>query len=197
MPLGLASFWHTLSAWDEALFFLINRSQQNPLFDILMPFVTNKWNFIAPAAFLFLYLLFKEGKRGALLIFSTIVLVFLADGSATVLKGLFQRVRPCHVLEHVRTLVGCTSSFSTNRGTNIFALATLFAAYYRRVAIPAFTAAALVGYSQVYVGVHYPFDVLGGALLGVLLGLALAAISLKFYQRGVKSCSGSPTRAGS
>jgi len=78
----------------------------------------------------------------------------------------------------VRTLVGCTSSFAlpSNHATNTFALASFFASSYRRLAAPLFILAFLVGYSRIYVGVHYPFDVLGGAALGVILGLLVGAL---------------------
>jgi membrane-associated phospholipid phosphatase len=91
-------------------------------------------------------------------------------------------------LDGVRLLVGCSDSFSFPSGhaTNAFALAAFFATYYRRRAVLLFVMAALVGYSRIYVGVHYPLDVLGGAFLGVTFGLAVGVSSRKLVRRWLK-----------
>lgn len=173
-----ASFLQTLDRWDRSLFLLLNGSLVNDFFDLLMPFITNKWNFVIPLAFLFAYLFLKGGRSTRILLLFSLLLLLLADGSAAALKSLIQRPRPCQVLEQVRILVGCTSSFAlpSNHATNTFAIASFFASSYRRLAVPLFALAFLVGYSRIYVGVHYPLDVLGGAALGVVLGLLAGAL---------------------
>jgi membrane-associated phospholipid phosphatase len=114
-----------------------------------------------------------------------IVLVLCADGSATALRNLFHRIRPCHVLTGVRLLVGCTDSFSfpSNSAANVFALAAVVAVFHRKLAVPAFVTAAVVGCSRVYVGVHYPLDVFAGAWLGIAWGLAGATIIKRAFLR--------------
>lgn len=173
-----------ISAYDQALFFFINGSRQ-PQLDFLMPFITNKWNFVVPMLVIAAYSLVRGGRQGRLAIVVAIAVVLLADGSATALRNVFHRTRPCQALSGVHLLVGCTDSFSfpSNSAANVFALAVAVAIFYRKLAVPAFVAATLVGYSRVYVGVHYPLDVFGGALLGIGWGLAGAKIMRRAFLR--------------
>jgi len=114
-----------------------------------------------------------------------IPLVVLSDQlSSSVLKQLFDRARPCHtvngipIVPEVRLLVGCGSgrSFPSSHAVNNFAVATLFVMYYRRWGWAFFTWASLVALSRVAIGVHYPSDILGGALIGVILALGLVGL---------------------
>lgn len=171
--MSLVSVLQTVDAWDLNLFLFLNRSLENPFFDRLMPFVTHKWNFALPLAILYLYLLLTTGRRVRILLLSSLVLLLLAEGSATVFTSLFHRARPCRALVDVRLLAGCTSSssFPSHHAVNVFAVASFFASTYRRAVLPLSLLALLVGYSRIYVGVHYPLDILGGAVLGAGLGL--------------------------
>lgn len=196
----IVSLFQTLDAWDKGLFLFLNGSLENAFFDLLMPFLTEKWNFIIPLALVFLYLFLRGRRSMRVLLLSSLVLLLLADGSATALKSLFQRARPCQVLDHVRTLVGCSSSFAlpSNHATNIFAMASFFASSDRRLVVPLFVLAFLVGYSRIYVGVHYPLDVLGGAVLGIALGLLLGSLGRRILLRWDKRrpTSGGPSLEG-
>lgn len=162
------SWLEMLREWDEAGFYLINKSLRNPVFDLLMPFVTNKWNFVLPAAVLLSYVLLFRPKRDRVLALAAIAVILLADETSQLLKDLFQRTRPFHPLRDTTRLV--SFSFPSNHASNMFALAVFLTYNYPRSGWLCFPAAALVGYSRVYVGSHYPFDVLGGALWGALIG---------------------------
>lgn len=186
----LVSFLQTVDAWDMNLFLFLNRALENPFFDRLMPFVTHKWNFVLPMAILYLYLLLTTGRRVRILLLSSLVLLLLAEGSATVFTSLFHRARPCRTLEHVRLLAGCTSSssFPSHHAANVFVVASFFAYTYRWAVLPLSLLAFLVGYSRIYMGVHYPLGVLGGAVLGTGLGLLgglLAGRIILRYERRV------------
>lgn len=177
--MSLVSLLQTVDAWDKNLFLFLNRSLENPFFDRLMPFITHKWNFVLPLAILYLFLLLTSGRRVRILLLSSLVLLLLADGSATALTRSFYRARPCRALEHMRLLIGCSSSssFPSHHAANVFAVASFLVYTYRRTVIPLTLLAFLVGYSRIYVGVHYPLDVLGGAALGTGLGLLGAVLA--------------------
>ncbi len=162
-----------LREWDEAGFHLINGSLRNPIFDLLMPFVSNKWNFAIPVAVLLIYVLLFRPRRARLVVIFAIAVILLTDATSHILKDLFQRPRPFHPLGDATHLV--SFSFPSNHASNMFALATFLSYNYSRSGLLCFPLAALVGYSRIYVGSHYPFDVLGGALWGVLIGLLGAA----------------------
>jgi len=164
---------------DTALFQLINRGLQNIVFDVSMPVITDRYYFII--LILMAWLIIKNKKKALIPIVLTIISVALSDWTANILKHLIGRIRPCHVLEGARTLVGCTNSFSmpSNHAANSFAI--ILALSYlsgKWVRWTALTAALLVGLSRVYVGVHYPSDVLVGALIGI----AVSILVIKFYE---------------
>lgn len=103
--------------------------------------------------------------------------------SSNLFKEVFQRLRPCRdpdFLYNVRLVVdrcGGNFSFTSNHAANHFGMATFIMvtlrSYFKRWVWFAYLWAALIGYAQVYVGVHYPLDILGGAVIGVGYGWML------------------------
>lgn len=184
MPVPLC--FERLREWDIAGFHLIATNLQNGFFDSLMPFITDKWNFIAPLALLSLYLIFFRPRRDLILAISAVAVVLLADGTTQIFKDLVQRIRPCHVFQQVQLLHGavCTDSFSfpSNHASNTFALAAFISYNYRKLAIPSFLIAILVGYSRIYLTAHYPTDVLAGAAWGMLLGFTVAMVARRLMR---------------
>jgi 4-amino-4-deoxy-L-arabinose transferase-like glycosyltransferase/membrane-associated phospholipid phosphatase len=158
---------------DALLFFLVNLNLQNSFFDLVMPFITkNVWMIFLP---LFLWCAAKDRKTALLALVLGVGALLLADWTSNTLKHFFGRVRPCHMLDGVRLLVGCGESFSmpSSHAVNAFAFMTPFYLLLQRNRIRYLflVVAVTVGFSRVYVGVHYPSDVLAGALIGMLVSV--------------------------
>jgi undecaprenyl-diphosphatase len=161
---------------DRTIFLLINRTLQNPIFDHLMPALSNKWLGFLVVAAVVPGLLMRYGRRVWPVIALAVLAVALSDLGSGLLKHAVERVRPCHVIAEVHLLAGCTRSFAmpSNHASNMFALAGVVGSLlpgWRWVLLPL---AGGVAYSRVYLGVHYPSDVLIGAICGVALGCGLA-----------------------
>ncbi len=164
----------TLQAIDTQLFFWINTGLANPVTDMLMPFVTNKWTWLPVWLLVLGGILWKGKRRDRWILLVALLSVFSADLFAfRVMKKNIERVRPCNALDNVHLLVrkSTSNSMPSNHAANFFALAMAFGFYYRRYRGLLFGLAALVGVSRIFVGVHYPFDVVMGALVGVIWAL--------------------------
>ena len=129
---------------------------------------------------LFIYLITKGKRRGQITVIILIAACGLADySSASILKPFFERLRPSHeMLDGIRILMGKGGKygFVSSHAANIFAAAVVFSYFYPKNKYIFFFIATLVSYSRVYVGVHYPGDVIFGGLLGY--GLAWIVLSL-------------------
>lgn len=177
--------FHSLLQWmiqlDVRLFYLLNDKAQNPVLDFLMPILTNLHYWRIPILLLALCLLIFGKKRGRIAVLLLVLGLTLSDQICnSVFKPLVGRMRPCNVLQNVHLLIGCSKAFSfpSSHATNIFTGMSLLAFVYPRLKIGLFIIAALVAYSRVYVGVHYPFDV----LVGTILGITCAVIIIVLYK---------------
>jgi undecaprenyl-diphosphatase len=185
-----------LAGWDTGLFLLISQGLRTEFLDALMPFVTNKWNFVVPVVLGATAVLLWGGKAGRVMLLGSGILLVASDQGGELLKQLFQRTRPCHVFPQVPPLVGCTGSYSfpSNHVLNLLPQAVLLAPRHRRLSWLVFALSVLVGYSRVYVGVHYPTDVLGSMVFGALFGcVALWAIRALFGEEAALAGAGRAT----
>jgi undecaprenyl-diphosphatase len=105
----------------------------------------------------------------------TVAAVYLADAAAGLLKALVDRPRPFVRYPEPKILVPRPhdASFPSGHAATSFAAATILSFAFPKAAPAFLVLAAAVAYSRVYVGVHYPLDVLGGAALGALVAIAL------------------------
>lgn len=169
---------HPLEALDTALFRLINQGLANPVFDRLMPWLSGNrwfvWLVLAGAA----WLIWRYRRRGALCV--AVLAIILPLGDTYVcrpLKAAIGRPRPFVTLPETRLLVGQGgrhASLPSSHAANWFAGAMIGWLFFRRSVRVTVPVACAVSFSRVYNGVHYPGDVLAGAILGA--GYAVAGV---------------------
>ena len=173
---------------DKVLFLLINGLLANPVTDAIMPVITN--DSILRTVFLLIIagLLWKgDRKQRWLVLFAGITMVITDQTAAGFLKPLIERARPCHLYpaENINLLVGCGSGYAmpSAHAANVFGQAALISAYVRFTRWPLYIFAVLVALSRVFVGVHYPADIIVGALIGLLAGKIIGSLFDLFNQK--------------
>ncbi len=163
-----------LKELDTSLFYFINVGLANPFFDFLMPLVTELKHW-APIYLLgFIFLIYKYRIRGLVIIILLLLTAGVSDQIGGLLKEHFQRLRPCWELQDINLLVPCGQgkSFPSNHATNNFGAAIILTYFFRNKWYYFYTCAFLVAISRIFIGVHYPLDILGGMALGSVVGLS-------------------------
>ena len=156
----------------------------------VMPFITDADNWILPILFLILYLGFFKGKKGKIALFLLIISLSLNDSiCAQILKPFFERVRPSHMsIEGLNLLVskGGKWSMPSNHASNMFSLAVILSYFYGRFKVILFFLATVIAISRVYVGVHYPGDVIIGAFIGYIISWTVITLWVIIKMRELK-----------
>ncbi|MFZ9718351.1 MAG: phosphatase PAP2 family protein [Chitinophagaceae bacterium] len=175
---------------DRGLFRLINGSWTHPLADQLFPLFRNAFFWAPVYLFLLFFVTLNFKKKGWWWCAFFLACFALTDSISTqVFKETFQRVRPCvdaFTAADARMLIPCSKSFGfvSSHATNHFGMAMFIFLTISSWQISrrwvVFLWAALVSYAQLYVGAHFPLDILGGALLGIIIGTLMAKAFKKF-----------------
>ncbi len=176
---------------DQSLFLFFN-SHHSPFWDNLMWLISAKYTWI-PLYLLLVFIVVKKEKRKAWLVVLLVALtITLSDQISVWIKNTVARYRPCHnlLLQNMVHLVknhcGGQYGFVSSHSANSFALAAFFYFSYRRkIWLWLFVWAAIVAYSRIYLGVHYPADILAGGLLGIIIGYLTARVkNILFFHTG-------------
>ncbi|MFO8146214.1 MAG: phosphatase PAP2 family protein [Bacteroidota bacterium] len=177
---------------DEKLFLYLN-NLGNPAWDWFWLLITDKWTAI-PLYALLLYLIFRRyGVKGTIIsLVMVALLITCTDQLANVFKHGFERPRPCRqegVMEYARYIAvrcGRYGYFSAH-ASSTFALAIfvglILKKVYPKLIYMMLFWALVVSYSRIYVGVHYPLDVITGMLIGALLGYLFYLLQVYLIKR--------------
>jgi len=169
--------------YDHKLFLWLN-NLGNESFDWFWMLMTNKlFNFFVYSIAL-IYLLKKTDIKSLIsMILFLSILILISDQTSNLFKNFFERLRPCHdeqissYMRLVKDSCGGFYSFFSAHASNSFSLASFFFfVYYKiiqRKIILFFVLASLVSYSRVYIGVHYPLDIITGSIFGFVSGFIL------------------------
>ncbi len=172
---------------DMSIFNAVNGRWISPFLDRLMVLTTNQETGILIVIGLLALFALLGRKKGRVAALSVLVAYGIIDPLGSyVIKPLIARPRPCH-LGIGRLLVDCGSGFAmpSLHAAASFGIFTALVVHYGWRAAPLYIFAAGVAYSRVYVGVHWPSDVVVGALYGASIGFAMAYLSKKiFFKKG-------------
>ena len=173
---------------DRELFIFLNNNHSE-FWDPIMILISERFFWFPAYLALIIYLIYTFRRRGLAKLVMALIAVGAADViSSRIFKPNFARLRPCHdpdLSEVINIVSGCGGQFGfiSSHASTTFALATfmflVLPPQYKWFKITLLVWAFLISYSRIYLGVHYPGDVLAGALLGALM----AWICEKFYQR--------------
>lgn len=182
---------------DKALFQKINGEWYNSFFDHVMPYIREPLFWVPFYLFMILFIVINFRWRGWMWVLFAICTAMLSDYiSSSVIKESFFRLRPCRdpeMAHSIRFLVDycpISSSFTSSHAVNHFAAATFIFVTLKNAVSKKwafiFLWAAAISYAQVYVGVHYPVDVICGTLVGIILGYATATLYNRLVSLEVK-----------
>jgi undecaprenyl-diphosphatase len=166
-------FFDILQKLDTQLFLFLNSVISCTLLNYFFVAITDARFWIVPAIVATVLFIKQEHNKALIVVLLALLTIAISDPvSSQIFKPLLHRPRPCHpdfFVNSAHMLFGFKSSlsFPSSHSTNMFALAFIFTKFYPSRWHVFFAFASLIGFSRIYVGVHYPADVVGGALLGL------------------------------
>ena len=184
------NLWKWISAADKSFFVFINSTFTNSFLDSIIPIWRESNTWMPLYLFLFILSILNFKWKAVPWILFFIVTVGLCDQiSSAFIKEFFSRLRPCRDPEfsnHVRLLLSrcpISGSFTSSHATNHFGMASFIVFtlghLLQKWKVVFWIWAATIAYGQVYVGVHYPLDVIGGAAVGIIIGYITSTIFIR------------------
>lgn len=168
-----------LKSWDKDLFLFLN-GMHSPLWDYSMTLFTLTPTWLLFYGIILLFIVRKYGKKSLFILIAITLLILCADQFAGILKHTIQRLRPTNDPELSQLVYaffrkGGQFGFVSAHASNTFAFATFSLLLFKNTRYTAFIIpwAMMIAYSRVYLGVHFPGDILGGAILGISIGIGI------------------------
>jgi len=181
---------------DQQIFQFINSDISNVVFDYLMPALREKLIWLPFYIFLvtFMFVNYRFSVAGIFVIVLIVAIGISDVTSSRLIKNHVERLRPCNdpnLSVPVKLRVRCgngysfTSSHAANHFAFVFFLIYTLGRFYKKCRWPLIIWAVLISVAQVYVGVHFPFDVIFGGLLGMAIGMLMALVYNKFVSESI------------
>jgi undecaprenyl-diphosphatase len=167
---------------DLQILYFFNHTLSSTALDRFFSIITNINNWFIAYVILLLISFIKGGLKGKIAVLGVILLIIFTDQLGfKILKEFFHRTRPCIALTDILTPLGCNGSWSfpSNHALNNFAAGTYYYILFPKLKWALFISAILISISRVYLGLHYPSDILGGAVIGTFAGYFFALATLK------------------
>jgi len=167
---------------DLAIFYFFNHTISTGFLDKFFSTITDVHNWYIAYIILTGIAFFKGGRKGKIAVIGLILLIVVTDQTGyRILKDFFERLRPCVALPDAITPVGCAGgySFPSNHAINNFAAAIFLMRLFPNYKWILIVVASLISLSRIYLGVHYPSDVIGGAIIGAAFGYLFSIAALR------------------
>ena len=168
---------------DQQLFLFIN-SSNSPFFDQVMHAISGRLIWVPLYLAILIYLGVRFKRKFLVILIFIILAATLADQSSVFVKNIVLRLRPCHepsltgIVHLVNGECGGVYGFVSSHATNSFNVALLSLMFIKKrwYTISIILWASIIGFSRIYLGVHYPADVICGSLLGAFIGWSMYSL---------------------
>ena len=175
---------------DKQIMVFLNKTISNPIFDFIMPIITNQNFLVFFGLILIGYLAYFGGKRGRITIIVLLIAASLSDAICfQIIKPWVGRIRPSYEFyEYINLLVskGGKYSFPSNHAANSFVFATVISYFYEKNKTFLYILASSIAFSRVYVGVHYPLDIIIGSIIGYIISWIILSMWVIIKMRELK-----------